>query len=169
MKKKLEFPAIHDAAELCQLINSAYRGKHGWTKESDIVSGERITLEDTKALITDQETHILIVKENSSIIACVCIEQKGSQAYIGLLAVNSNYQNRGLGKEVLFLAEEYALNQFCCKQYVMLVVSQRDELIAFYERRGYIKTGETEKYPVHLNVGIPTEENLTIEYLTKKA
>lgn len=85
------------------------------------------------------------------------------------MAVNSKNQNKGLGKEVLRLAEGYALSQFCPKEYVMLVVSQRDELIAFYERRGYIKTDETEKYPVHLNVGIPTEENLTIEYLAKNA
>lgn len=167
MKYILEHPNINDASELTQLINTAYRGEHGWTKETDIVSGDRININETKALITNSESHILVAKENKNIIACVCIEQKEQQAYIGLLAVNSNFQNRGLGKEILRLAEDYALNQLNSKEYIMLVISQRKELIEFYERRGYIKTGEIEQYPVHLNVGQPKTKDLTIEYLKK--
>lgn len=167
MKYKLEHPNINEASELSQLINTAYRGKHGWTKETDIVSGERTNINETKSLITNPETHILVAKENKHIIACVCVEQKESQTYIGLLAVNSKYQNRGLGKEILRLAEDYALNELNSKEYVMVVISQRKELIAFYERRGYNKTGEIERYPVHLNVGEPITKDLTIEYLKK--
>ena len=167
MKYKLELPNINNAPELSQLINDAYRGETGWTKETGIVSGERTNINDTKALISNPEKHFLIAKENNEIIACVCIEQIKSQTYIGLLAVNSNYQNKGLGKEILRLAEEYALNELNSNEYIMVVISQRKELIAFYERRGYKKTGEIKQYPVHLNVGEPITEDLTIEYLKK--
>jgi hypothetical protein len=49
----------------------------------------------------------------------------------------------------------------------MVVISQREELISFYERRGYRRTGEIAEYPLHLNVGVPRAEGLTIEYLEK--
>ena len=167
MKYKLELPNLNEASELSQLINTAYRGEYGWTKETEIVSGERSNINELKALITNSEVHILVAKENKKIIACFCIEQKKSQSYIGLLAVNSNYQNKGLGKEILRLAEEYALNELNSNEYIMVVISQRKELIAFYERRGYKRTGEIEQYPVHLNVGEPITKNLTIEHLKK--
>lgn len=168
MKYKLELPNLNDASELSQLINDAYRGETGWTRETGIVSGERTNINDTKALIANPKSHLLVAKDNESIIACICIEQKESQTYIGSLAVNSNYQNKGLGKEMLRLAEEYALNELNSNEYIMVVISQRKELIAFYERRGYKKTGELEQYPVHLNVGEPLTNDLTIEYLKKK-
>ena len=167
MKYKLELPNLNNAPELSQLINEAYRGETGWTKETGIVSGQRTNINEIKALITNPKMHFLIAKENNGIVACVCIEQKRSQAYIGLLAVNSNYQNKGLGKKVLRLAEEYALNELNSNEYIMVVISQRKELIAFYERRGYKKTGELEQYPAHLNVGEPITKDLTIEYLKK--
>ena len=47
----------------------------------------------------------------------------------------------------------------------MIVVSQRTELIAFYERRGYRRTGQVENLPA--NIGIPKRINLTIDYLEK--
>ncbi len=49
----------------------------------------------------------------------------------------------------------------------MVVVSQRTELIAYYERRGYTRTGKTKEYPTHLNVGVPLKSDLTVEYLEK--
>ena len=169
MKYKLEHPDINDAEELNDLINTAYRGEHGWTKETGIVDGDRTNTNETKILITNPDTHILVAKENKNIIACVCIEQKEKQAYISLLAVSSKFQNKGLGKEILRLAEAYALKQLHTREYVIVVISQRKELIEFYERRGYKKTGEIEQYPVHLNVGEPIAKDLTVEYLKKHA
>ena len=76
MKYKLELPNLNEASELSQLINTAYRGEYGWTKETEIVSGERSNINELKALITNSEVHILVAKENKKIIACFCIEQK---------------------------------------------------------------------------------------------
>ena len=39
----------------------------------------------------------------------------------------------------------------------MRVISVRHELIAWYERKGYRKTGETEPFPTDNRFGIPTQ------------
>jgi hypothetical protein len=49
----------------------------------------------------------------------------------------------------------------------MAVLSERKELIEFYLRRAYVRSGDKQEYPVHLNVGRPLSNDLTIEYLEK--
>jgi len=158
---------VDDAEKLSLLINQAYRGLEGWTRETEIVEGERSSLEDVRSLIQTPDLHMLVATINGTIAACICIEEKENQAYIGSFAVNPSFQNQGLGKQVLSLAENYAVNQLGLKKFIMVVISQREELISFYERRGYRRTMEISEYPVHLNVGLPTVEGLTIEYLVK--
>ena len=158
---------IENAEEICNLINTAYRGEKGWTKETNIVSGKRTNIEDVKSLLKNENSHLMMAIENTRIIACICVDRNENQAYIGSLAVEPTFQNSGIGKKVLNLAEEYAINKLGSKELVMVVISQRSELISFYERRGYKRTGEIEDYPVHLNVGTPVLEGLTIEYLKK--
>jgi len=51
---------------------------------------------------------------------------------------------------------------------LLLVISQRSELISFYERCGYNRTDEIEKYPKYLNAGSPRVESITVEYFTKR-
>lgn len=163
----LEPASIGDAESIKMLINQAYRGQEGWTKETEIVEGERSSLNDVKELIQNPEAHLLVAAINGTLAACVCVEEKENQAYIGTFAVNPALQNQGIGKLVLSLAEKYAANQLGSKKLVMVVISQRKELISFYERRGYRRTGKISEYPVHLNVGIPAVEGLTVEYLEK--
>lgn len=62
---------------------------------------------------------------------------------------------------------EEAINKLSAKELLTVIISQRSELIHFYERRGYKRTWEIKSYPVHLNVGTPVLDGLTIEYLKK--
>ena len=41
--------------------------------------------------------------------------------------------------KILQLAEQYAINNLTFDKFVMAVVSQRKELISYYERRGYTR------------------------------
>lgn len=163
----LELASENDAEKLNLLINEAYRGQVGWTRETEIVEGARSSTEAITNLIHNPNSHVLTAKINGEIAACICVEAKKEQALIGTFAVSPKYQNQGIGKQVLRLAENYAVNQLDSKKLMMVVISQREELISFYERRGYKRTGEISEYPVHLNVGIPITEGLTIEYLEK--
>lgn len=163
----LELAGEDDVDGLYLLINEAYRGHSGWTRETEIVEGARSSTDDIRNLIINPNTHFFAAKINGSIAACICVEEKNGQAYIGTFAVSPVYQNQGIGKQVLSLAEHYTVNQLGYKKLVMVVISQREELISFYERRGYKRTGKISDYPVHLNVGVPKVEHLTIEYLEK--
>lgn len=158
---------IDKAKSIKELINLSYRGKEGWTRETEIVAGARVSYEDIKSLIQRNDSKMLIASISGEVIACICIEKKENKVYIGSFAVAPSYQNMGIGKLVLSQAEDIAVNQMKAKEIVMTVISQRRELIEYYERRGYRRTGQTEKYPVHLNVGTPIVEGLTIEYLVK--
>lgn len=164
---KLELARLEHIEKISNLVNEAYRGKIGWTKETDLVQGNRTTASDIKSIILNSNSHLLISLEQNKIIACICVEQINNEAYIGLFAVAPNKQAKGIGKQVLQFAEQYSINNFTFDKFVMVVVSQREELISYYERRGYTRVGKIKQYPTNLNVGIPKVENLTIEYLEK--
>ena len=50
----------------------------------------------------------------------------------------------------------------------MTVIDIRDELIAFYERRGYVRTGIKKPFPYgDARYGIPRRDDLRFEVLEK--
>ncbi|MCF6299065.1 MAG: GNAT family N-acetyltransferase [Thiomicrorhabdus sp.] len=169
LKLVLEKAKKDHVGGICDLVNLAYRGEEGWTKETDLVGGNRATTSEIKEFMLDPGAHLLVAINNGEIVACVCIEKNESNAYIGFFAVHPKLQGIGVGKEILSQAESYASTKLNIRKYVMVVVSQRKELISYYERRGYRKTGNVQEYPTHLNVGVPLKKGLTIEYLEKNA
>ena len=161
---------VDDSSEIAQLVNEAYRpapGMGGWTHESDLVSGKRISHEEVESLIKQEKSTVLVGVLGSMIVTCVHIESEGGNSYIGMLAVSPSLQGLGKGKEVLAHAEEYAVRNFSSNNFVMVVVAARTELVAFYLRRGYKKTGTTMQYPLDAGVGIPKFDALQIETLHK--
>lgn len=61
-----------------------------------------------------------------------------------------------IGRSVLEYAEQFALHKVPeLDSAIMYVLNVRSELIAYYERRGYIKTGNHEPYTLDANVGLP--------------
>ncbi|MFC1749544.1 GNAT family N-acetyltransferase [Pseudomonadota bacterium] len=167
MKFLLEKAKAGHANDIRCLVNSAYRGDIGWTKETELVGGERVAVAEIQGYIDDPDAHLLVNVEKGEVLACICIEKKGRDAYIGLFAVAPRLQGLGVGKQVLSQAERYASETLSVDKYVMVVVSQREELISYYERRGYTRLGKTESYPEHLEVGTPLKRGLMIEYLEK--
>lgn len=100
-------------------------------------------------------------------MACVHVEKDGNNSYIGMLAVNPDMQGKGMGKQMLAQAEQYARTRFHARKLVMAVVSARHELIAFYLRRGYQKTGTVMDYPLSAGAGSPKHTGLKIEILER--
>jgi ribosomal protein S18 acetylase RimI-like enzyme len=164
---QLELARNDHAEVICNLVNRAYRGEKGWTKETGIIDGNRTNVDEIRLLISNPNALMFITSIGGEVAACICIEIINNSAYISLFSVSPAYQDRGLGKQIINLAENYARNQLCINKLIMVVISQRKELIAFYERRGYKRTGKVKKYPVHLNAGTPRIKGLTLEYLEK--
>ena len=66
-----------------------------------------------------------------------------------MFAVDPARQGTGLGKAVLEAAERTAQELWSATEVTLTVISLRDELIAWYERRGYARTGRHLPFPFH--------------------
>jgi ribosomal protein S18 acetylase RimI-like enzyme len=152
---------IQDIPALVPLINSAYRGdasKKGWTTEANLLEGEQRTDVDFLTnLLSNSAANMLKYKDaDNSIIGCVYLEKMERGLYLGMLTVSPLQQAGGIGKKLLAAAEVYGKEKGCPCIF-MKVISLRHELIAWYERHGYHKTGETKPLPGDNRFGIPTQ------------
>lgn len=149
-----DIPALH------QLVNSAYRGessKKGWTTEADLLDGIRTDEEGLKEMMHHPDAVILKCEDGSNgMIGCVYLQQQKDELYLGMLTVSPELQAKGIGKQLLNAADNYAL-QLNCTAIVMTVISVREELIAWYERQGFHTTGETKPFPNNVRFGIPKQ------------
>ncbi len=163
----LEQAKEHQVNEICDLVNLAYRGEKGWTTERQLVQGNRCTPNEVNAYLSNPNTHLMVLIKDNQIQACICIEKAEDCAYIGFFSVHPNTQGQGVGKAVLTQAEWFAKEDLNISKTLMIVISQRTELIEYYERRGYCRTGKAQDYPVDLQVGEPFNAGLMVEYLEK--
>jgi len=151
---------LTDVSALNILVNSAYRGessKKGWTSEADLLGGIRTTEEGLTETIKKSNTFILKYTEAEQILACMMLVEEENSLYLGMLTVSPDLQGSGIGKKLLKSAEIFAKEREILK-IEMTVISVRSELIAWYERHGYVKTGETKPFPMNdPNFGEPKQ------------
>jgi ribosomal protein S18 acetylase RimI-like enzyme len=142
---------LADAPALKELLEAAYRGdsaRRGWNHEADILDDERTAPGEVEALLADESVTILTAREGAALIGCVAVTIKGAAlAYLGMLCVAPDLQSAGLGRRLLDAAEDHA-RALGIAAMEMTVIDTRDALIAWYERRGYSRTGETRPFPV---------------------
>ncbi|MBM5573265.1 GNAT family N-acetyltransferase [Deefgea sp. CFH1-16] len=159
-----------DAEAIAQLVNRAYRPRSiakGWTHEAALISGDRTNCEQIKKLFQPQSA-ILLLCEDTEIVACVHVERRDEAAYIGMLSTDPLCQAQGIGKQMLTSAEQYAVANFKSDVLKISVLSSRPELQAFYERRGYLLSGHVEDYPVAAGVGQPKVNGLHVVGMEKR-
>ena len=152
---------------ICDLVNLTYRGEVGWTRETHIIEGNRTSRQEVELALSNPNACFLVINQPAMLVSCIYVAREETHAYIGFFSVHPDLQGRGLGKHVLKQAELFAAEQMKANRLIMFVVSQRPELIAFYERLGYSRTGQIEDYPVQMGIGMPKATGLTIEYLEK--
>ena len=160
-----------DAETLDALVNSAYRGessKLGWTTEADLLDGTRTNKADIENLITRMDSMILLCLEGAGIIGCVHLELSGAECQLGMLVVKPGLQSQGIGKQLMQAAESAVRDAWGAGMITMSVISVRHELIAFYERRGYRRTGRKKPFVADDTHGFPRSEPIEFEVLEKK-
>lgn len=145
---------LADAVAISVLVNSAYRGESsrvGWTTEADYLDGQRTdpaTL--AEAIANSEKQRILCFRDRDELTAVVYLEKinvdAGVGCYLGMLTVNPKQQNGGIGRTVIEAAEDYA-REWGAKQMVLGVLHLREELMSWYERRGYKRNGEHIPFP----------------------
>ena len=149
-----------DAAHLARHVNAAYRGdtaRQGWTTESDLLDGQRIDeagVADMLAL--PGAAMLLALDDDGELLGSFHAQVKGAVVYLSMLAVTPALQTQGVGRFLLEAAENYGRRHGCTLSR-MTVISVRAELIAYYERRGYHRTGATEAFPTDPRFGLPRQ------------
>jgi ribosomal protein S18 acetylase RimI-like enzyme len=171
----LEHAAEPDFSAIIDLVNIAYRGNgavESWNIETGIIEGTRLTESLLREdLAAKPHAHFLISRDpaSSAIIGTVWLEPIDNDAwYLGLFTIDPALQKQHLGRALLKSAEEFAQSRGA-RSMRMGVLSVRDALIAWYERRGYHRTGETEPYPYGDNrFGTPLRDDLKFVILQKQ-
>ncbi|MEW2134143.1 GNAT family N-acetyltransferase [Streptomyces sp. NPDC005435] len=160
-----------DVDTLVALVESAYRGeasRAGWTTEADILDGQRTDPEGVREIVKSPDSRLLVVERDGRAVACCQLEHRGEYAYFGMFAVSPALQGEGLGKAVMTEAERQVREAWGVTEMHMTVISVREDLIAWYERRGYRRTGKTSPFPYgDERFGIPRRADLRFELLVK--
>ena len=166
---------LADIPAVIALVTSAYRGdvsRQGWTTEADLLDGQRIEAEVLRQDIERPRSQVILAEradaEGMLLLACVHVAADDGAGYLGMFSVRPDGQGRGVGKQVLREAERFARQDLQLPAMRMTVIDVRDELIAFYERRGYHRTGIIKPFPYgDQRFGIPKRDDLRFEVLEK--
>jgi ribosomal protein S18 acetylase RimI-like enzyme len=156
------------------LVNSGFRGdssRAGWTTEADMVGGQRTDPDILRADLAARPGAVLLTLRDTpdgELLGSVWLEPKSPDVwYLGMLTIRPDLQARQLGRTLLQSAEEYAVAQGA-RRMRMTVITIRDTLIAWYERRGYARTGELLPFPYgDERFGLPQRDDLRFEVLEK--
>jgi ribosomal protein S18 acetylase RimI-like enzyme len=141
------------------IINSVYRGegsKQGWTTEADLIAGDIRTDEADIATKMAQPTTTFLksLHPQAGIVGCVYLDIVGDRLYLGMLSVHLEWQGAGVGKCLLRASEALALENGC-RSVFMQVIPQRDSLMAWYERNGYLPNGQRKPFDGDPRFGVP--------------
>lgn len=159
-----------DAPKIVALVNSAYRGetsRAGWTTEAELLEGVRTHDDEIAGLINTPRSLILIGLVGEEIIASMHLQLVSDAAFLGMFAVKPTGQAAGVGKAMMAEAETVVKREWAAKKILMDVISVRAELIAFYERRGYVRTGKLNDFPVSKDLWTPKAKDLMLARMEK--
>jgi ribosomal protein S18 acetylase RimI-like enzyme len=166
------FAAAADVPAIVSIVESAYRGdasREGWTTEADLLDGQRTDPEEVSATLKAPGSVILLAEADGALAGCCQLEQRPpTEAYFGMFAVRPGSQGHGWGGQILAEAERLAADDWHAATMVMSVIGQRADLIAWYERRGYRRTGGVRPFPYgDERFGIPRRPDLSFVVLAK--
>lgn len=167
-----------DIDALVILVTSAYRGeasRAGWTTEADFLDGNRIDPDLLRQDIERPRSRVVVAEHASAgpgqpgrMLACAHVADVDGAGYFGMFAVQPGLQRAGVGSGVLVECERIARDDWKLPVMRMTVIDLRGELIAWYERRGYRRTGVFKPFPYgDARFGIPRRDDLRFEVLEK--
>jgi len=164
--------AAHDVPALVALVTAAYRGeasRAGWTTEADLLDGARIDPQVLRADMARPRSRVLVMDGSDGLLACAHVADDGDAGYFGMFAVQPALQGSGLGARLLAECERVAREEWSLPAMRMTVIDLREELIAWYLRRGYRRTGILKPFPYgDERFGIPLRDDLRFEVLEKR-
>lgn len=162
---------LADVPAVVRLVTSAYRGEEsraGWTTEADLLDGERIDPALLRADIARPRSRVLLAERDGALLGCAHVAVEAGAGYFGMFAVRPDAQGSGIGDALLREAERVVRDDWALPVLRMTVIDLREALIAWYERRGYRRTGIRKPFPYgDARFGIPRRDDLRFEVLEK--
>ena len=167
----LRYATLKDIPALVTLVTSAYRGdtsRAGWTTEADLLDGERIAPDVLRVDLERPRSLVVVLERAHTLLACAHVAEEDGAGYFGMFAVAPALQGSGIGKHVLAECERIARDDWQLPSMRMTVINVRGELIAFYQRRGYQRTGAFKPFPYgDARFGQPKRDDLRFDVLEK--
>ena len=162
---------LADIPALVSLVTSAYRGdasRVGWTTEADFLDGNRIDADVLRLDLERPRSRVVLAERGLALLACAHVAEEDGHGYFGMFSVVPGLQGGGIGKALLAECERIAGDEWRLPTMQMTVIDIRDELIAFYERRGYHRTGIHKPFPHgDPRFGVARRADLRFEVLEK--
>ncbi len=177
-----------DVDAIVALVESTYRGdasRAGWTTEADLLEGRRTGADEVSAQIARADSRMLLAEcisaasdiaktrqmdgyAGDELLACAQIAIEDGVGYFGMFSVQPRLQNCGIGSAMLSEAERIARDEWNLSCMRMTVIDVRVDLIPYYLRRGYRRTGINKPFPYgDVRFGIPKRPDLRFEILEK--
>nr|WP_168554367.1 GNAT family N-acetyltransferase [Novosphingobium sp. SG720] len=152
VEPKFRLATLADLPALRTLVERAYRGdtaRQGWTHEADLLDDERTSDAELAAALAAADKRVIVAEAGDGALVgtVTLVGLPGSKAYLGMLCVDPDVQAGGLGRALLAQCDAMAKTELGARAIEMTVIDRRPELIAWYERRGYVRTGETRPFP----------------------
>lgn len=162
-------PAAHaDVDRIVELVTAAYRATGadaGWTTESHLLGGLRTDADDVRRSLADEAARVVVATSGDGVVGVIKVERLGPDgAHFGLFAVDPRGQSGGTGSRLLDEVERIARDEWGAAWMQLEVIHQRTDLQAWYRRRGYEPTGETEPFPYgEESFGLPRQDDLVFD------
>lgn len=149
----------------------------GWTTEADLLHGQRTDETMVAEAIGRDGVEVLLAERGGELIACCELTAPGAArdpqatgafadggaepvthgcsaesrtsgaTYLGMFAVRPELQGGGIGRAVLDEAARIARDEWAAEALELSTLHPREELIAWYERCGFARTGELRAFP----------------------
>ncbi len=135
---------VAEAPAIAAVVNAATAnvGGRGWTHEAGLFEGERTDEAEVREMLSVFGARFIVRTHASTIVACAYLKPMADAAYLGMLSVRPDMRGRGFASELLAECERVARDAWLRPSMLITVITtHRPELVAFYERRGYRRTG----------------------------
>ena len=136
--------ATSHAESLRMLCALAYAQEgESWSGKPHSPADTDITLAEVESLIAAPRSRLLAALDAEAVVGCVLVTPlSGKRSVLGLLGVDQGSRRRGLGARLIAAAERVATESFGADRIELCVLTERKQLVAYYERHGFERTGE---------------------------
>lgn len=180
----LRTAGAEDVPAVVAFVERAYRGeasRAGWTTEADLLDGRRTDAAAVAELVAAPGSAVLLLEAADGLRGCCHVRVgpaaappggpgRGRLGHVGMVAVDPARQGGGTGRALLEAAQAHARDVMGAERLEMTVIAQRAELVAWYERRGWSRTGERRPFPYgDERFGRPRRDDLEFVVLARPA